>query len=110
MPTKTTTDAIAILHDRFVRGKSGAKEILNEEREKLRLAIQLHELREREGLTQQEVAKLAGTSRSVIARLEQPGYEKHTVSTLRKVAGAMGYTMRVEFVRLPKQARRAAAK
>ena len=40
MKTRRTTDAVAILHDRFVRGKPGAKEILNEEREKLRLAIE----------------------------------------------------------------------
>jgi transcriptional regulator with XRE-family HTH domain len=65
---------------------------------RLRLAQQLHDLREQAGLTQREVAERAGTSRSVIARLEQPGYEKHTLSTLRRVAGAMGFDVRVEFV------------
>jgi len=102
MKTRKTTNALEILDDRYFKGRPAMQQLLRDAEERLRLAIQLHELREREGMTQQEVADLAGTSRSVIARLEQPGYDKHTMSTLRKIAGALGYSMRIEFTRLPK--------
>lgn len=97
MARKKTTDALAILHARYVRGNAEAEAELERARERLRVSMQLQEMREREGLTQQEVADRAGTSRSVIARLEQPDYEQHTLSTLRKVAGAMGYDVELDF-------------
>lgn len=101
---RRTVDALEIIDDRYFKGKPEMYALLEEARERLQLAMQLHELREKEGLTQKEVADRVGTSRSVIARLEQPGYEKHTVSTLRKVAGALGYAVKVEFVPVAKAA------
>ena len=95
---RKAVDALEILDDRYFNGRPKMQALLEEARKRLQLAMQLHELREKEGLTQQEVADRVGTTRSVIARLEQPGYEKHTISTLRKVAGAMGYAVKVEFV------------
>lgn len=103
MAVKKTTDALRILHGRYVRGNREAEAELDEARERLRLSTRLHEMREREGLTQQEVADRAGTARSVIARLEQPGYGKHTLSTLHRVAEALGYGVKVEFVPLRKR-------
>lgn len=46
MKTRKTTDAVEILHDLFVRGKPSAESILKKERERLRVAIDLHESRE----------------------------------------------------------------
>lgn len=96
--SRKTTDAIKILHDRFIAGRPEAEAMLAQARERLGISMRLHELREKEGLTQEDVAVRAGTSRTVIARLERPGYEGHTMSTLRKIAGAMGYLVKVEFV------------
>lgn len=96
--TRTTTDAIEILHEMFVRGNPEAEALLEQARERLRISMRLHELRERSGLTQAELAERAGTSRTVIARLERTTYEKHTMSTLRKVAGAMGYAVKIDFI------------
>lgn len=110
MAAKTTNDAVQILHGLFVKGRPDTAAALEEARERLRLSLQIHELREREGLTQEELAERAGTSRTVIARLESPGYDKHTMSTLRKVAGAMGYGVRVQFVPIAKKAVAAKAK
>lgn len=54
------------------------------------VAIQLASLRERLGLTQKKVAKLAKTTQQQISRLESPSYEGHSLSMLRRVAGVLG--------------------
>jgi DNA-binding XRE family transcriptional regulator len=95
---KTTTNALEIIDNLYFKGRPEMYALLDEARERRRLSAQLLELRQQKKLTQQELATRAGTSRTVIARLEQPGYEKHTMSTLRKVAGAMGFSVKVEFV------------
>ncbi|MEQ8821426.1 MAG: helix-turn-helix transcriptional regulator [Sumerlaeia bacterium] len=108
MAPKKTPDALAILHARYVRGNAEAEMELENARERLRLSNRLLELRQREGLTQKELAQRAGTTRSVIARLEQPGYEKHTVSSLHRVARALGYEVKIEFAPLPASKRKPA--
>ncbi len=106
MSKKTSTDAIEIIDDLYFKGRPEMLALLEEARERLRVSMQLHELREKEGLSLQQLADRVGTSRSVISRLESPGYEKHTLSTLRRVAGALGCTMRMEFVPVKNQARK----
>lgn len=95
---RTTTDALEIIDDLFFRGRPEMYAMLEQARERLRISMRLCELREKSGLTQAELAERAGTSRTVIARLEGTTYEKHTMSTLRKVAGAMGYAVKVDFI------------
>ena len=46
-------------------------------------------LREQAGLSQKDLAKLLKTSQQQISRLESPGYEGHSLSTLRRVAGVL---------------------
>ncbi len=53
------------------------------------IARQLHALREKRGLTQAQVAELAGTSQQVISRLEHPGYQSHSFSMLRRVVSVL---------------------
>jgi transcriptional regulator with XRE-family HTH domain len=50
------------------------------------VALQIAALREKAGLSQQDLAKLLGTSQQQISRLESPGYEGHSLSMLRRVA------------------------
>ena len=95
---RKTTDALKIIDALYFNGRPEMQARLREAEERLLLAERLRELRELQGMTQQEVADRMGTKRSVVARLEQAGYEKHTVSTLRKFSSALGYTVRVDFV------------
>ena len=53
------------------------------------VALQIAALRQRAGLSQNDVAKLLKTSQQQISRLESPGYEGHFLSMLRRVAGAL---------------------
>jgi DNA-binding XRE family transcriptional regulator len=53
------------------------------------LAKEFIALRKENNLTQLELAKLAGTSQSAIARLESGNYKNLSLSFIRKVAAAL---------------------
>lgn len=61
------------------------------------VALQIATLREQAGLSQKELARKLKTSQQQISRLESPGYEGHSLSMLRRVADALGATVRVSF-------------
>ena len=61
------------------------------------MALQIAALREQAGLSQKELAKLLKTSQQQISRLESPGYEGHSLSMLRRVAGVLHARVRVVF-------------
>ena len=69
-----------------------------EERQALKLAMKIAELREKKGLSQQQLAKLMGTSQQAISRIESGEYEGFTLKTLEKIAEATGMRIKIEFV------------
>ena len=69
-----------------------------EERQALKLAMKIAELRDQKGLSQQELAKLMGTSQQAISRIESGEYEGFTLKTLEKIAEATGMRVKIEFV------------
>ncbi len=74
------------------------KEHYEEEREALKLAMRITKLREKRGLSQQQLAKLMGTSQQAISRIESGEYEGFTLKTLEKIAEATGTRVKIEFV------------
>jgi DNA-binding XRE family transcriptional regulator len=69
-----------------------------EERQALRLAMKIAKLREKKGLSQQQMAKLMGTSQQAVSRIESGEYEGFTLKTLEKIAEATGTKVKIEFV------------
>ena len=61
------------------------------------VALQIAALRQEAGLSQKDLAKLLKVSQQQISRLESPGYEGHSLSTLRRVAGVLHARVRVVF-------------
>ena len=61
------------------------------------VALQIAALREKAGLSQKDLARKLHTSQQQISRLESPSYEGHSLSMLRRVAEALGATVRVVF-------------
>ena len=61
------------------------------------VALQIAALRRQAGLSQKDLAKLLKTSQQQVSRLESPGYEGHSLSTLRRVAEALHARIRVVF-------------
>ena len=74
------------------------KKHYQEERQALMLAMKIAELRNQKGLSQQELAKLMGTSQQAISRIESGEYEGFTLKTLEKIAEATGMRVKIEFV------------
>lgn len=57
----------------------------------------LRQLREESGLSQRDLALKAGTTASVICRLENPAYRGHSLDTLRRVGAVLGLSIGVQF-------------
>jgi ribosome-binding protein aMBF1 (putative translation factor) len=65
------------------------------------LALLVREMREGAGLTQVELARKAGTTQSVIARLEDAEYTGHSLSMLERIAGACGVNLKLHAEKKP---------
>jgi len=74
------------------------KRLYDDERQALKLAIKIAALREKKGLSQQELAKRMGTSQQAISRIESGEYEGFTLKTLEKIAEATGMKVKIDFV------------
>lgn len=95
---QTTTDAVEILHDTFVKRKPRRFRALEKERKKLEIAEQIYELRAQARLSQKELADIVGTRQSVISRLEDADYGRHSLRMLHKIANAMHCKIEVRLV------------
>ncbi len=62
------------------------------------MAMKIAKLREEKGLSQQQLAKLMGTSQQAVSRIESGEYEGFTLKTLEKIAEATGTKVKIEFV------------
>ena len=95
---KPTTDAVEILHHRYYEGHPERRAALEEERTNLNCARKIYELRTKRGLTQRELARLVGTTASVICRLEDVDYEGHSLTMLQRIATALKKRLEIRFV------------
>ena len=92
-----------ILHRRYYEGKPERLAGLEEARANDNIARQIVGLRTQAGLTQRQLARLVGTTASVICRLEDADYEGHSLATLNRIAAALNRRVEIRF--LPAQPR-----
>jgi DNA-binding XRE family transcriptional regulator len=95
---KPTSDAVEILHRRYYEGKPARMAALEEARAEDELARKIYELRARAGLPQARLAKMVGTTASVISRLEDSDYEGHSLTMLKRIAAAVDKRVEIRFV------------
>lgn len=93
-----TSDAIDILHRRYVRGDAGKLAALESIRADNAVARKIYDLRTKAGLTQRELAKMVKTSASAICRLEGADYEGHSLAMLNRIAEALDRRVEIRFV------------
>jgi DNA-binding XRE family transcriptional regulator len=93
-----TTDAVTIIHRRFVKGKPELEAYLVEELERILIGNQIYNLRTQAGMTQAALAKKVGTKAAEIDRLENADYEGHPLPMLRKIAAVFGKRIEINFV------------
>ena len=101
---KPAIDALEILHRRFYQGKPARLKSLEEARANEEIARKIHELRTATGLTQTQLARLIGTTASVICRLEDADYEGHSLAMLRRIAAALNQRVEIRFVPIRRSA------
>lgn len=101
---KPTTDGLEIIHRRFFEGKPKQIAALEEARANDAVARKIYALRNDAGLTQRQLAKLIGTTASVICRLEDADYEGHSLAMLNRIAMALDRRVEINFIPLNSQA------
>ena len=95
---RTTTNAVKILHKRYIKDNPKRLNSLKRERQNASVASQIYDIRTQAGLSQKEFAKRVGTTQSVISRLEDADYKGHSLDMLRRIAEAMKYEVVVRLV------------
>lgn len=105
--TRPTTDAVEIVHRRYYEGQPDRLAQLEKARAEDTVARKVYDLRERAGMTQARLAKLVGTTASVISRLEDADYEGHSLSMLTRIATALQKKVEIRFVPIRRKRRTA---
>jgi len=95
---RKTSDAVKILHDRYMKNDPEMSGLLQGEREKSEVAREIYNIRKKAGLTQDELAKEVGTTQSVISCLESADYNGHSLEMLRRIAHALHCRVEVHIV------------
>ena len=93
---KITTDAVEILHRRFVHNDPEMQEALNEVRAEHRIAKAIMELRGNLGLSQKKFAELVGTTVSVVRQLEDADYDGNAMNMLEQIAAAVKHKVELD--------------
>lgn len=107
MGRKPTTNAVEIIERRVYAGKTQRQRELAEARVHDAVGRKIVALRKEAGLTQRELAKLVGTTASVICRLEDADYFGHSLAMLNRIAQVLNKRVEVTFVPMKKSARAA---
>jgi ribosome-binding protein aMBF1 (putative translation factor) len=104
--TRTTSDAVAILEN-LIKDDPRTRELADEATVNSMVAKLIYEARTQAGLTQRQLADLVGTKQPVIARLEDSGYEGHSLTMLQRVAKALGRRLEIRLRPAKRVAQRA---
>jgi len=101
MPKKRlpTGDAIETLHRGYYEGKPERIAALEEARADDEVARKIFLLRTQAGRSQRELAKLVGTTASVICRVEGADFEVHSLPLLRRIAAVLNRRVEIRFIR-----------
>jgi predicted transcriptional regulator len=98
MAKPVTRSAGDILRNRYVRDDPERKASLETERINAEIARLIYTMRKEACMTQEQLAKLVGTTQSVISRLEDSDYDGHSLSMLSRIADALQKKMTIVMV------------
>ena len=97
---KKIRNAVEILKSRYLDRDPEMSRLVEEERANMEVARKIYDSRLKAGLSQRELAKLVGTTASVICRLEDADYEGHSLSMLLRIAAALNRRVEIRFLPL----------
>jgi DNA-binding XRE family transcriptional regulator len=100
----TRYEPVAHDHEEFLKKalkRKGFREAYQELADEYALVRELLAARARAGLTQEEVAKSMGTTKSAVSRLEAAGKHSPSVATLKRYARAVGCEIEIRLQPAP---------
>ena len=92
-----TTDAVKII-DQMIGDDEELREMCEQATVNAHVAQLIYDARTEAGLSQTELARMIGTTQSVISRLEDADYEGHSLSMLNRVAQALNREVKIDLV------------
>jgi DNA-binding XRE family transcriptional regulator len=92
------TDGLEIIDQELYLGNPDRQAQLERAKADDAVARKIYDLRVKAGLTQKQLAKLVGTTHSVISRLEDADYEGHSLAMLNRIAAAMDKRVEIRFL------------
>lgn len=107
LPVRTNLTREQQLFSRLSRSKEH-RELFVESEIDVGVPLQIRAMREHRGWTQKELADRSGKRQSVISQLEDTGYGKLTLTTLKTLASAFDVGLMVRFVAFSDLVRKAA--
>ncbi len=91
--------SLKVAYDRYVGDDVEQQAVFEDELANADVAQKIYDLRSKAGLSQRALAKLFGTTASVICQLESSDYRGHSLSMLRRIAAALDSRVEIRFVR-----------
>ncbi len=102
--SRFASKALDFAYDRYVGNDKAKAEAFEAELANADVAQKMYDRRTKAALTQSGLAKLVGTSTSVISRLEDGDYEGHSLAMLRRIASALNKRVEIRFVSVKRAA------
>jgi ribosome-binding protein aMBF1 (putative translation factor) len=99
---RRTTNAVEILKRRYLDNDPAMARMVEEEGANMEVGRKINDLRTKAGLSQRSLAKLIGTTASVVCRLEDADYEGHSLAMLNRIAAALHRRVEIRFVPIRK--------
>ncbi len=97
MSKKPTSDGMEII-ERMIGDDAETREMYEQAKVNVHVAQLIYDARNEAGLSQTELARIIGTTQSVISRLEDADYEGHSLSMLNRVAQALDREVKIDLV------------
>lgn len=104
---KPRSPSLMHLYERYIEGDPEQEATYQEYLANAEVARKIYELRTKAGLSQRALAKLVGTTASVICQLEDSDYHGHSLSMLRRIAAALDKRVEIRFVSIKPKAQHA---
>ena len=102
---KMKSAALRFVYDQYIKGDPEREASFENEVLNAKIAREIYDLRTKAGLSQRQLAKVVGTTASVICRLEDADYEGHSLSMLQRIAAALDSRVEIRIVPLRKKPR-----
>ena len=102
---KPRSPSLRRLYEEHIEGDPEQEAVYEEHLANAEIARKICDLRSAAGLSQRELARLVGTSASVICRLEDADYNGHSLSMLQRIAAALDKRVEIRFVPVRRKTR-----